>query len=206
MAETQLIIGTDVACTDGAYGRLRWIVVDPAARRVTYLAVTPSELEPGRLVPADQVASVDANILLRCTTAELERFETTQEVSQGSLPPELGGKSPGVEGIEQDTGWGNLTTTRDRIPGGGVALHRGEIIHAVDGPIGRLQGIAADLEGGQRLTHLMLDTGHLWHRTRIAASARSVTRFGDGIRLDLTKDQVRDLPQAPGEDHGGTVS
>lgn len=205
MGETQLIIGTNVACIDGVYGRLRWIVVDPATRRVTHLAVSPSDLAPGRLVPADQVASAAANILLRCTTAELERFETTEEPSPGSASHDLGGKSSGVEGIEQDTGYGNLTTTRIRIPGGGVALHRGEIIEAVDGEVGRLQGISSDLEGGQRLTHLLLDTGHLWRRTRIAVSARSVTRFGDGIRLDLTKDQVRDRPQAPGEEHEGGV-
>lgn len=119
MGETQLIIGTNVACIDGVYGRLRWIVVDPATRRVTHLAVSPSDLAPGRLVPADQVASAAANILLRCTTAELERFETTEEPSPGSASHDLGGKSSGVEGIEQDTGYGNLTTTRIRIPGEG---------------------------------------------------------------------------------------
>ena len=201
MGETQLIIGTDVACTDGVCGRLRWIVVDPAARRVTYLAVTPSDLAPGRLVPAEQVASAAEVILLRCSTAELAQFETTQEIAQGSAPHDL--RSSGVEQIEQDTGYGNLTSTRDRIPGGGVALHRGEVIYAVDGAVGRLQGIAVDLEGGQRLTDLLVATGHLWHRTRIPVSARSVTRFGDGIRLDLTKDLVRDLADKLGEDHEG---
>lgn len=206
MGETQLIIGSNVACTDGVYGRLRWIVVDPATRRVTYLAVTPSDLTPGRLVPADQVESAAANILLRCTTAELAPFETTQEIVHGSVPHDLGAKSHGVEAIEQDTGYGNLMTTRDRIPGGGVALHRGETVQAVDGEIGRLQGVSVDLEGGgPRLTHLQLDTGHLWRRTRIAVSSDSVTRFGDGVQLNLTKDQVRDLPNKPGEDHEGGV-
>ncbi|WP_034262672.1 PRC-barrel domain-containing protein [Actinospica robiniae] len=204
MGETQLIIGTDVACTDGFFGRLRWLVVDPATRRVTYLAVTASDLAPGRLVPADQVASVGEDIMLRCTTAELGQFETTQEIAEGSMPHDL--RRPGVEGIEQDTGYGNLTSTRDRIPGGGVALHRGEVIYAIDGAVGRLQGIAVDLEGGQRLTDLLLGTGHFWHRARIAVSARSVTRFGDGIRLDLTKDLVRELADTPGEGHEGKIS
>jgi hypothetical protein len=204
MGETQLIIGTDVACTDGVYGRLRWIVVDPAGRRVTYLAVTPSDLAPGHLVPADQVASAAENILLRCTTAELARFETTKETAQEDALPDLGVRSPGPVGIEQDTGYGNQTTPRDRIPEGGVALRRGAIIDAVDGEVGRLQGVSVDLEEGvQRLTHLQLGTGHFWHRTRIAVSARSVTRFGDGIRLDLTKDQVREQHLPPSEDQDG---
>jgi hypothetical protein len=44
------------------------------------------------------------------------------------------------------------------------------------------------------VTHILLDDGHLWGEKRIAIPINAVTRVGEIIRLDLTKDEVRDLP------------
>ena len=44
------------------------------------------------------------------------------------------------------------------------------------------------------VTHLLLDEGHLWGQRRVAIPIGSVTGVFDGVRLGLTKDQVRDLP------------
>ncbi|MHB1713214.1 MAG: hypothetical protein ACYCV7_17810 [Acidimicrobiales bacterium] len=44
------------------------------------------------------------------------------------------------------------------------------------------------------MTHVLLDEGHLWGQKRVAIPIRAVTDVGDGVRLNLTKDEVRDLP------------
>lgn len=49
----------------------------------------------------------------------------------------------------------------------------------------------------------LLDEGHLWGKRRVAIPIGAVADFSDGVRLSLTKDEVRDLPlagSAPGED------
>ncbi len=104
------------------------------------------------------------------------------------------------------TGFGAGTApqriTSDRIPAGKVEVRRGEHVHATDGPIGKVRGLTV-LTRGRRVTHVLLDEGHLWGKRRVAIPIGAVADFSDGIRLSLTRDEVRDLPLAdlaPGED------
>ena len=43
-------------------------------------------------------------------------------------------------------------------------------------------------------THLLLEEGHLWGRKQVAIPIGSVTGVDGGIHLDLSKQQVEDLP------------
>ena len=44
------------------------------------------------------------------------------------------------------------------------------------------------------MTHVLLQEGHLWGRKEVAIPITAVARTDDGIRLSITKDEVRDLP------------
>jgi hypothetical protein len=44
------------------------------------------------------------------------------------------------------------------------------------------------------MTHVLLDEGHLWGQKRVAIPISAVTGVEDGVRLSLTKHEVRDLP------------
>ena len=44
------------------------------------------------------------------------------------------------------------------------------------------------------VTHVLLDEGHLWGQKQVAIPISAVTGVEDGVRLNLTKDEVRDLP------------
>ncbi len=44
------------------------------------------------------------------------------------------------------------------------------------------------------MTHILLDEGHLWGKRRVAIPIGAVASFSDGVRLSLTRDEVRDLP------------
>jgi hypothetical protein len=46
------------------------------------------------------------------------------------------------------------------------------------------------------VTHVLLQEGHLWGRKEAAIPISAVTRVDDGIRLNITKQQVKDLPPA----------
>jgi sporulation protein YlmC with PRC-barrel domain len=208
MSETRLLTGTGVRCTDGICGHLQRIIVDSggAVVTVTHLAVEPDGLREGRLVPAELVASVGADILLRCSRAEFEQLESTTRTSpeytaSWPYPDEgPGGRYPsGWEGVERDTGYGNRTPTRDRIPAGGVEVRSGEPVYAVDGEAGRVRALIVDLRD-RRVTGLELDRGHLGdrlrgrhHRERVAVPIGSVRTFGDGVQLELSREAVDHL-------------
>jgi sporulation protein YlmC with PRC-barrel domain len=202
-------IGSDVTCSDGEVGQLRRVVVDPVARAVTHLVVEPKHRTgSGRLVPIDLAESVDQQIRLQCTTAEFDALEGADETrflqttsgvwgyNSGDLLA-LPYYSLGVEGTVM--GGGGLSTrplvaVTDRVPAGDVEVRRGEPVHATDGAIGRVQGLVIDPRD-HHVTHVLLDEGHLWGKKRVAIPITAVAGVDDGVRLNLTKDDVRDLPE-----------
>jgi sporulation protein YlmC with PRC-barrel domain len=204
---TPFTIGADARCTDGVCGEVTRVVVDPVARAVTHLVVEPKGRQGlGRLVPLDLVEVSRGEVRLSCTMAEFEKLDSAEETqfvpgtwAYGAYGPEqvlawpyasLGG-GPSVEGDEVD---GTAETiTYDAIPLGEVAIRRGQHIHATDGDIGMVEGLVIDPRN-HHVTHVLLQEGHLWGRKEVAIPISAVTDFEDGIRLDITKQEVQDLP------------
>jgi sporulation protein YlmC with PRC-barrel domain len=83
--------------------------------------------------------------------------------------------------------------TDDQVPAGEIQICRGQPVHATDGAIGRVQGLAVD-PSDHHVTHVLLDDGHLWGKKRVAIPFSAVDCVDDGVRLNLAKAQVRDLP------------
>jgi sporulation protein YlmC with PRC-barrel domain len=210
----QFTIGSEVACSDGVCGELRRVVVNPVARTLTHLVVEPRHRQGnGRLVPIDLVASAAAEIQLRCTIAEFNALEDAEETrflpgARGdwdyqqeqmlSLPYYgLGtgtGMGLGIGGMHVgDPNVGPETVITDRVPRGEVEVRRGDQVHATDGAIGHIQGLVID-PSDHHVTHVLLDEGHLWGKRTIAIPINAVKDAKDGVRLNLTKDPVRDLP------------
>lgn len=208
---TEFTIGSDVACRDGACGKLTRVVVDPVARTLTHLVVEPKQRrEVARLGPVDLVESTSNEstsneIQLRCTRSEFDELEEAEETH--FLP---GASGQWGYGQEEMLSWpyfglmggsmGVLTTstrpqpvTYDRVPAGEVEVRRGDRVHATDGEIGHVRGLVID-PGDRQVTHVLLDEGHLWGKKRVVVPISAVTGADAGIRLNLTKDQVSDLP------------
>jgi sporulation protein YlmC with PRC-barrel domain len=204
---TPLVIGADTWCTDGACGEVSRVVVDPVARAVTHLVVEPAGRRGlGRLVPLDLVDSTGGEIRLRCTLAEFEKLDAAEETQ--FVP---GTRGYAAYGPEQVLAWpysslggidsvaGEIvsgvseTITYDTLPLGEVAVRRGDRVHATDGAIGHVEGLVIDPRN-HHVTHVLLQEGHLWGHKEVAIPISAVTGAGDGIELNLTKDQIRDLP------------
>jgi sporulation protein YlmC with PRC-barrel domain len=202
-------IGSDVACSDGPCGELRRVVVDPIAAAITHLVVEAKHREgTGHLVPIDLVESAEGEIRLRCTTAELRALDDAEEVrflpggvgSWGYAQDQMfslpyyglaGGGSLGMGGM--GVGAGPQPIISDRVPPGEVEVRRGDPVHATDGEIGRVQGLAID-PADHHVTHVLLEEGHLWGKKRVAIPISAVRRIEDEVQVELTKDEVRDLP------------
>jgi sporulation protein YlmC with PRC-barrel domain len=211
MSETaEFDIGSDVACRDGVCGRLSRVVVDPVARAITHLAVEPSDRHSrGRLVPVEAVESTGGGVIrLKCTKPQFEVFELAEDTQLLSGDADHPGyPSEDVValpyyGLRTDAaGFAGTPEHRisphvklhDRVPVGEVAVRRGEHVHATDGQIGRVRGLVID-PADHHVTHFLLDEGHLWGHKTVAIPIGAVTHIEDGVRLSLTKDEVRDLP------------
>jgi len=223
MAETTLfIIGAEARCSDGVCGEVSRVVVDPVARAVTHLVVEPEHRRGlGRLVPLDLIDATAGGIRLRCTMAEFGRLASAEETqflpgSSGYAQYGPGQVSSwpyyGLAGTGMTGGMGigladvSPTVTYDRVPMGEVTVRRGEPVHATDGEIGRVQGLVID-PGSHDVTHVLLQEGHLWGRRQVAIPVSAVASTGNGIRLKITKQEVRDLPPVdvdhPDGDTGG---
>jgi len=197
MAETtQFTIGADVSCSNGVCGELSRVVIDPVARVVTHLVAEPKHRQGlGRLVPLDLVDATTGEVRLGCTVAEFDKLGAAEE-TQFVPGSRYLGYSPG-----QVLSWpyytlmgsASQTTTYDTIPLGEVSVRRGDQVHATDGDIGRVQGIVIDPRN-HHVTHVLLQEGHLWGSKDVAIPIRAVTGVGDGIGLNITKQQVQDLP------------
>jgi sporulation protein YlmC with PRC-barrel domain len=206
----EFIIGTEVVCDGGAVGELRRVIVDPVARSITHLVVEPHHRRgSGHLVPVALVASAaEARIVLRCTASEFSALDEAEEMQffdgangpwndeQSQMFPTpyypLGlGTGMGEGGLGTHTGAQVVFT--ERIPAGDVQVRRGDHVQATDGPIGHVRGLVVD-PGDHCVTHILLDEGHLWGKKRVAIPISAVTRADDGVRLNLSKQEVGDLP------------
>ena len=106
-----------------------------------------------------------------------------------------GAESPQIVGRQSMTGAALRQTTvlEDVIPVGEQEVGPGARVHAVDGEIGQVQGFLVDPDD-DRVTHVLLQEGHLWGRKKVAIPISAVTGVDAGIRLNLTKQQVAELP------------
>jgi hypothetical protein len=217
MAEsTEITIGAAAKCLDGPCGEVSRVVVDPVALAVTHLVVEPDHRSGlGKLVPLDIVDLGSGEIRVHCTQAEFDRLGAAEETQ--FLPGNYGGYGgygPGqmvvlphylLSDVNVADGGYNVgnafqPVVSDTLPAGEVAVRRDKEVHAVDGTIGRVEGLVMDARDHQ-VTHVLLQEGHLWGRKRVAIPIGALSGIDDaGIHLNVTRQVVRDLPAVDIED------
>jgi hypothetical protein len=208
--ETEFAIGAKASCSDGSCGELRRLVIDPATDTVTHLVISGHRREDGRLVPVGLAENTVGEIRLRCTRAEFDKLDRAEESELVEGTPGGGGGLLGDALVHEGgeayapAGPGELldvgpqpirrrVSIQDVVPEGETQVRRGDHVHAVDGEIGRVKGFLVDPEN-HRVTHVLLQEGHLWGRKEVAIPIGAVTEVDDGARLNISKQQVENLP------------
>jgi sporulation protein YlmC with PRC-barrel domain len=194
---TQFRIGVDAICTDGPCGTVIRVVVDPVARAVTHLVVEPKHREGlGRLVPLELVKGSADQVTLTCTLEEFNQLELAEEthfLPEGLYPGYAASQVFAMPYYGLGLGTISPPLITDAVPLGEVAVRRGENVHATDGEIGRVQGLVIE-PGNHHVTHILLQQGHIWGRKQVAIPIGAVAGIENGIRLNMTKQEVQDLP------------
>jgi len=218
----RLEIGNRVRCTDGVYGELADIVIDPLEKRVTHLVVQPEQDEgEARLVPIQLAMGRNdeqREIELECTLDEAQGFESVREAAYlrlGESPAEDPDWDVGVEdvlampyyaGLDEGTYPGALdshvTMYYDRVPKGQVEVRRSSAVISADGySLGEVDGFVVDAD--EHITHFVLERGHLWGRKEVTIPIGAVARVeSDAVHVALSKDEVGALPAVRVGRHG----
>ncbi|HEX5304055.1 MAG TPA: hypothetical protein VFW50_44385 [Streptosporangiaceae bacterium] len=204
----QFEMGAKASCSDGSCGEVRRAILDPASRTVTHLVIEPRhDRAKGRLVPLELVDATGPEIRLRCTLAEFERLEPSEEVDlaegmdygggygQAEAVQGYGNVGGSASGMGIGMGLGHRTpvVVSHAVPLGETEVGPHDSVLAVDGEIGRVEGFAVD-PVRHEVTHILLKEGHLWGRKEVAIPVSAVVSLDVGIQLSLTKKQVEDLP------------
>jgi len=209
----RLQLGSSVDCTDGSFGELADIVIDPSTRRVAHLVVQPRDRHDlARLVPVAQVqteTTSDAAISLDGTVAQITALEPIQKSAYlrlnefpvedpdwdvgieevFALPyyPSVGGMGVGMPAVDFDP---HVVLSYDRVPKGEVEIRRASAVTSSNGEhLGHVDGFVVDGDG--YIAHLVLEHGHLWGKREIAIPIGAVARTqSDEVVLSWSTDEV----------------
>jgi sporulation protein YlmC with PRC-barrel domain len=206
----KLELGTSIRCADGATRELVDVVIDSSSSRVTHLVIRPAQhAEDARLVPislASRAEDGESEISLNCGAADLERFDPVHKfeiLRAGERPNEDPKWDVGVEDIVvapnyAPTAFGDyggsldsdVTISYDRVPKGEIELRHASSVYSADGHhLGSVDAVVVD--DGDRLTHLLLERGHLWWKREVALPAEAISKFeSDMLTLGLTKREL----------------
>ena len=205
----RLDLGSPVRCSDGAFGRLADVVVDPAARRVTHLVVEADDARGrSRLVPVTFARGGEGpEIELSCTVEEAQELPAVDMLDYLQLgefpvadpewevgisemlalpyyqPVDLPGA--GIPDYEQ-----GVTVRYHRVPKGEVEIRRRSAVTSSDDHVlGHVDGFVVD--DAQQISHVVLEHGHLWGRHEVAIPIGAVAAVeDDAVELSLSKDEV----------------
>jgi hypothetical protein len=198
---TALRIGARVNAHDGECGELVRVVLEPVGGVLTHVVVAPHH-HPGlgKLVPIDLIEAGDADTVRfnggveafhRLDDAEEAHFLGGDVTTFGESSDTLSWPNYGL-GMPLGHGRGEAMYD-DRIPVGEVEIRRGDPVRASDGDIGSVQGLVVD-PADHHVTHVLLREGHFWGHKQVCIPIGATSRIDAEIRVDLTKQQIEDLP------------
>jgi hypothetical protein len=199
----ELVIGAEVMCSGGAVcGEVERVIVDPRARTVTHLVVRVKHRRIlDRLVPVGLVEAAErgSGVRLGCSVDDFgaldpaeEKHRVTEDSSFGYFVGHATGPGPAFTPALGPP----EVVTEETVPFGEVDVHGGDTVRASDGEIGHVEGLVID-PGDHALTHVLLELGHLplGHK-HVAIPIETVAMAAAGLEVNLTKQQVHDLPSA----------
>jgi len=208
----RLELGTGIRCSDGPFGELADVVVDPTTKRVTHLVARADKLDGvSRLVPIELVEAGDDGskvLTLGCTidaAIVLPALQEHEYLRLGEVPKGDPNWDVGVQDVlampyyggEFGAFAGDLDTygvTYDRVPKGEVEVRRSSSVASADGEfIGEVDGFVVDED--EHITHFVLERGHLWGQREVTIPIGAVAKVEtDLVTLQLSKKEVEELP------------
>ena len=209
--------GMAVDATDGPWGLISAVVLNPRRHRLTHLVVQPHHRHDlARLIPVSAIDRCDDHVTLSITRAQILRadlVEETQLLPMASYPTTDDGWDVGVSrvvaqpyfGMASSSAYGEVpavlptyvTNVFDHIPHGSAEIRRtSDVRSSDDHHVGRVDGFVVNAD--ETITHVVLEHGHLWGHREITIPIDQVDRVrSDLATLRVSRDEVGELPSVP---------
>jgi hypothetical protein len=196
----EIPVKAKVSCAEGPWGCSTYVIIDPAAQRVTHLVVQAKGAPYiERLVPIEMVVeATPGSIRLCCTRNELTRMELFIEAKCIEESPydyrPLLGQHLGNECLLYPC---YVQFQHKRIPTGEVALCRSARVKVANKVVGRVDRFVVDSVDGH-ITHLVLRKGPPWRRKNVTVPIAQIESIGENtVHLKLDRISVEALPAIP---------
>jgi sporulation protein YlmC with PRC-barrel domain len=160
-------LGVPASCTDGFCGNVTHFVVDSPTLVVTHLIVEPEH--GSRVGKLIPIRLVEAADDSAGIRCDLAAFESLADADP------------------------SMSNT---IPSGHLAVRGDQHVHSTDGETGKIRAVMVDAGSG-RVTHILLQEGHLWGKREVSIPWASVTSLDGGVHLSLTSEAIKELPPVP---------
>ena len=195
-----ILIGVPVECKDGRCGKVKAAVLDPATMSLSMIVVEShsglSHLDV--LVPMSRVADSSmehvALDLSRDQLALMEPYLVRRYISTAlhdevlSSAAGLGATFPSLVSDTVEADVDDALT-----PAGHVVFGHGCDAYAQDEKVGIVAGFGVEATT-HVLTHVFIDHGHAWHRTRTVLPAEKIAGTeGNTVNLSLGKHELESM-------------
>jgi len=204
-ASAKVLVGARVDCTDGTYGALDAVVVNPLTRIVTHYVVRDDLDKLGdRIVPAELcIDATPAVLRLNCTVDEVRRAPQFNESAVVALEAGQHGFNRSdvyVEpflALDVVNARGDHTIAVENVPPGTLVLDRGMFVDATDGTVGKLGELVVDLASGA-ITHFTLERTQGLRQLEVTLPVSAIDYIiGHTAQLKLDRNEVEMLPASP---------
>jgi hypothetical protein len=154
-----------------------------------------------RLVPIKSIqCTVSDCVLLNCFKADLSSMDhfikheyVELDKSYGNYPAGRYVYLPYASPIDEDF----VDIEHERIPAGELAIHRGAIVQATDGQIGKVDEFLTEQIDGH-ITHLIMREGHIWDQKEVTIPVSEIDHVEDDVvYLKTSKNEIEALPTVP---------
>jgi sporulation protein YlmC with PRC-barrel domain len=160
-------LGVPASCTDGFCGNVTHFVVNGSTSVVTHLIVEP---ELG--------SRVGKLVPIRLVEAADDSAELQCDLAAFDALPDAD------------------ESRSNTLPSGHMTVRGDQHVHSTDGEIGKIRAVMVDTGSG-RVSHILLQEGHLWGKREVAIPWGSVTSLEGGVHLSLTSEAIKELPPVP---------
>jgi sporulation protein YlmC with PRC-barrel domain len=160
-------MGVPASCTDGFCGNVTHFVVDVATLVVTHLIVEP-----------ERSHGVGKLVPVGLVEAADDSVEVACDLAAFDALTDAAGDG------------------QSSLPSGHLAVRGDQPVHSTDGEIGKIRAVTVDASS-RRVTHILLQEGHLWGKREVAIPWGSVTNVDGGIHVSLSSEAIKELPAVP---------
>ena len=194
----ELKIGAQVETTDGPFGHVHQVILDPSQRRVVGLVVRTRVVPPrDRVLPIDSIAdATDERVVLRLPHQEIlkqpvfdpSRFLAVETEAQGYKEGEaLVSVNDDPEDVDSEEPAQSVF-----LAGHKLALEKGQPVFATDGRAGNVDLLLMDSKGQVR--HFVIRKGHLLSQD-VIVPVDQISRIDKrGVWLAMERAALEQLP------------